>query len=85
MTITDRLMQLENPMKNLKGQVFDFMINFINPETDDEDETDVEIDMKEASDFRSEIEDFWKQFVKENGWNESAIDVTDVWTTLPED
>lgn len=28
---------------------------------------------------------FKQEYVKENNWDESAIDVTDVWTTLPED
>lgn len=85
-TIIQRLAEVQDPRKSLKGSRFDFMIHFKDPSGKD-DETDVEVDFYDLDgrDFRDEIVDFWNGFLKDNGWQADDVDVTAVWASLPED
>lgn len=84
--IRTKVQELEDPRRFLKGNRFDFMIDFINPDDGREDETDTEIDFYDLSGqtFKDEILDFWKGFCKDQKWDPSEIEIVDVWGTVPD-
>lgn len=73
-----------SPERRHKGHRLDFMIDFINPETHREDETDCEIEMDGKTAYKAELEEFWEDFCKSENWKAEEIDVTDIWYTLAE-
>lgn len=83
-TLVAQLYSLENPRFNMEGNIFSIVIDYLNPNSGEIDETSVNLDCTDKYKFKDSTVKYWNRFCRKRGWNPFKANIAAVWTTLPD-